>query len=257
MTVAGLLIDLDGVVYLNGKPIPGAVPALLELQRRKIPFRFVSNNTHRSRSTISRRLRGFGVHVPVEWIFTPLVAVVRYLRDAGCTSCYLLGSPDAAAELREAGIDPEDLSASHVVVGDLSDVLTYDMFVAGFRVLMANHATLLALEHDRYFQGEDGLLLSAGAFVSALEYSGDRTAVLLGKPSSEFFLRAVSSLGLSPDEVLMIGDDPRSDAAGAASAGIRGVLVLTGKFTGQLPPGVSAPYRVIPGLADVFDLLTQ
>ncbi|HJK39558.1 MAG TPA: TIGR01458 family HAD-type hydrolase, partial [Methanocorpusculum sp.] len=117
MTVSGFLIDLDGVVYINGEPIPGAVPALQELKRRGIPFRFVSNNTHRSRETIHARLARFGVDIPVEWIFTPLTAAIAYLRQAGATSCWLLGSPDAAKELTNAGINPADPNASHVLIG--------------------------------------------------------------------------------------------------------------------------------------------
>ena len=115
--------------------------------------------------------------IPVEWIFTPLTAAIAYLRQAGATSCWLLGSPDAAKELTNAGINPADPNASHVLIGDLSDVLGYEMFVAGFRVLMRNHAELLALEHDRYFKGSDGLLLSAGAFVAALEFAADTSMI--------------------------------------------------------------------------------
>ena len=179
MRVSGFLIDLDGVVYINGEPSPGALPTLREMQDRNIPFRFVSNNTHRSRKTIAARLARFGVNVPTEWIFTPIVAAASYLRDAGADSCWLLGSPDAAEELREAGIDPADPNTSHVLVGDLSVVLTYDMFFTGFRVLTGNSAELLALEHDRYFKGSDGLLLLAGAFVAALEFAAGVQSRLL------------------------------------------------------------------------------
>lgn len=254
MTVSGFLIDLDGVVYINGEPIPGAISALQELRRRGVPFRFVSNNTHRSRETIRARLARFGVDVPVEWIFTPLTAAIAYLRNAGAASCWLLGSPAAAEELKRAGINPADPAASHVLVGDLSDVLEYDMFVTGFRVLKNNHAELLALEHDRYFKGSDGLLLSAGAFVAALEFAADVSATLLGKPSAAFFQTALSSLGLPPEEVVMIGDDPRSDIGGAASLSIRGILVLTGKFDGVLPPDAAAPWKILPGLSDILSL---
>ena len=255
MTVSGFLIDLDGVVYINGEPIPGAVSTLQELQKRGIPFRFVSNNTHRSRETIRARLARFGVDVPVAWIFTPLSAAITYLRDADAGSCWLLGSPDAAVELRNAGINPADPDASHVMVGDLSDVLEYDMFVTGFQVLMRNHAELLALEHDRYFKGSDGLLLSAGAFVAALEFAADVSATLLGKPSAAFFHAALSSVGLPPEEVVMIGDDPRSDIGGAASVSVRGVLVLTGKFDGVLPADAVAPWKILPCLSDVLSLM--
>jgi phospholysine phosphohistidine inorganic pyrophosphate phosphatase len=37
-------------------------------------------------------------------------------------------------------------------------------------------------------------------------------------------------LGLSADQVVMVGDDIVSDVGGAQAAGIRGVQVRTGKF---------------------------
>ncbi|MCQ2356019.1 MAG: HAD-IA family hydrolase, partial [Methanocorpusculum sp.] len=101
----------------------------------------------------------------------------------------------------------------------------------------------------------DGLLLSAGAFVAALEFAADVSATLLGKPSAAFFHAALSSLGLPPEEVVMIGDDPRSDIGGAASVSVRGVLVLTGKFDGVLPADVAAPWKILPGLSDVLSLM--
>lgn len=126
MTTFGFLIDLDGVVYLNGEPFPGVVSALQRMQTEGIPFRFVSNNTHRSKRSIADHLLGFGVAVPVAWIFTPIAAAVRYLQDAGADSCWFLGSPDAAGELREAGINPADPGAAqpYRILPGLSDIFT-------------------------------------------------------------------------------------------------------------------------------------
>jgi ribonucleotide monophosphatase NagD (HAD superfamily) len=38
-------------------------------------------------------------------------------------------------------------------------------------------------------------------------------------------------VGADPAEVAMIGDDIESDVAGAQAAGLRGILVRTGKFS--------------------------
>ena len=37
-------------------------------------------------------------------------------------------------------------------------------------------------------------------------------------------------IGLSPGDLVMIGDDAESDVGGAMSAGLQGILVKTGKF---------------------------
>ena len=53
---------------------------------------------------------------------------------------------------------------------------------------------------------------------------------MVGKPSAAFFLLAAGSLGLKPGVITVVGDDVETDVAGAQAAGMRGVLVRTGKF---------------------------
>ena len=40
----------------------------------------------------------------------------------------------------------------------------------------------------------------------------------------------MKALGLAAEEVVMVGDDVVSDVGGAQKAGVRGVLVRTGKY---------------------------
>jgi HAD superfamily hydrolase (TIGR01458 family) len=96
---------------------------------------------------------------------------------------------------------------------------------------MANpQAQLIALGMTRYWRAADGLRLDAGPFVTALEFATGRRATVLGKPASDFFQLAVQLLGCSAAEGVMIGDDIVSDVLAAERAGLRGVLVRTGKF---------------------------
>ena len=69
-----------------------------------------------------------------------------------------------------------------------------------------------------------------GPFVAALEFATGRSARVVGKPSGEFFRLALSHLGLTPDQVAMVGDDWEADIAGAQKVGLRTVLVRTGKY---------------------------
>jgi len=50
-----------------------------------------------------------------------------------------------------------------------------------------------------------------------------------GKPAREFFDSAITSLGLTADQVLVVGDDVLTDVTGARNAGARSALVKTGK----------------------------
>jgi ribonucleotide monophosphatase NagD (HAD superfamily) len=83
---------------------------------------------------------------------------------------------------------------------------------------------------NRFFRDGGELLLDAGPFVKAIEYAASVEAVIMGKPSRQFFQQALEGVGCAPDEVLMIGDDVIGDVGGALRAGFAGCLVRTGKY---------------------------
>jgi HAD superfamily hydrolase (TIGR01458 family) len=110
---------------------------------------------------------------------------------------------------------------------------------------------LLALGLTRYWRAEDGLRLDAGPIVRALEYATGRAAVVLGKPDPAFYGTAVEDLGLTPDQVVMVGDDIRTDVGGSQRAGLTGVLVRTGKFSPADLDGDVRPDAVLASVAEL------
>jgi ribonucleotide monophosphatase NagD (HAD superfamily) len=87
--------------------------------------------------------------------------------------------------------------------------------------------------------------------VRGLEYAAGRDAVVLGKPDAAFFDTAVAALGLDADEVVMVGDDVRTDVEGAQAAGLTGILVRTGKFTPRDLDTEVLPHAVLDSIADL------
>jgi phospholysine phosphohistidine inorganic pyrophosphate phosphatase len=134
------------------------------------------------------------------------------------------------------GITLTEDRPDHVLVGDLGEGFAYDRLNAAFRCLM-DGAELIALQKNRYWRREDGLALDAGPFVAALEYASGKSATVVGKPEKGFFRLALEDLGLLPHEVAMVGDDAEADVAGAKRAGLKGVLVRTGKWTAEREGG--------------------
>lgn len=117
-------------------------------------------------------------------------------------------------------------------------------------------AELLALQRNRAWQREDGLVLDAGPFVVALEYATGREAIVTGKPSAAFFEAALDELGLAASNAAMIGDDLEADVGGAIDAGLDGVLVRTGKFREEtLRASTITPTLVIDSIAGLTELL--
>jgi phospholysine phosphohistidine inorganic pyrophosphate phosphatase len=72
--------------------------------------------------------------------------------------------------------------------------------------------------------------MDLGGFAMALKYATNCEHVILGKPEETYFMHAIEDLGLTKDEIVMIGDDIVSDVAGAQTNSIRGIQVRTGKW---------------------------
>jgi HAD superfamily hydrolase (TIGR01458 family) len=234
--ITGLLIDLDGTVYTNNGPIEGARETLGRLHRAGISYRFVTNATHKPRRKIADHLETLRFSATEDHILTPATTVAEKLRREGI-GCYPL-LEDALLEDLE-GISTTENSPGYVLVGNLGEGFTYGRLDAAFRHLVAG-AELIALSKNRYWQTAGGeLSLDAGPFVAALEYASGKRATCVGKPERAFFELALENLGLPAETVAMVGDDPELDIRGAQGAGLRGILVETGRYR----PGAASPLR--------------
>ncbi|MCT7376620.1 TIGR01458 family HAD-type hydrolase [Chelativorans salis] len=224
--IKGVLLDLAGVVYDGEKPIAGAAEAIGRLRGAGVPLRFVSNTTRSTKKAILVRLDRLGVAVTEDELFTPAIAAREWLLKHSC-SPHLLVHPKLEPDL--LGL-PEGRRHA-VVVGDVGEALDYSKLNAAFRKL-SEGAEFLALANNRMFKDADGKpSLDAGPFVAALEFASQRHAIVLGKPSAEFFGMALTSMNCRPEEAVMVGDDAENDIAGSLRAGLScALLVRTGKY---------------------------
>jgi HAD superfamily hydrolase (TIGR01458 family) len=252
--MAGVLLDLDGVVYVGDAAVPGAAEAITWLSREGVASLYVTNTTSRPRSAIVEQLTRMGIPASPSQILSPAVAAVAWLRHERIERPALF-VPDATAS-EFAGLDQLPASAEEgagaVVVGDLGPAWDFATLNRAFRLLMSDPETpLIALGMTRYWRADDGIRLDVGGFVRALEYATGRTAVVLGKPDPAFYGTAVEALQLRPSQVVMVGDDIRTDVEGAQRAGLTGVLVRTGKFSPSDLTGDVSPDAVLDSIADL------
>jgi len=247
--VRGLLIDLEGTVYEAGRPVAGAREALAELSRRGVPHVFVTNTTSRPRRALVSELAAMEIEVPAERIFTAPLAAREYLIGRGWLRCHLLVRPAVFEDL--SAIESDDVSPQAVVVGDVGEEFSYERLNRAFRFLL-NGAELVTLARNRFYRAADGLVLDQGPFVAALEQASGKEAILVGKPAPIFYRSAVAALGLPASQVAVIGDDLETEVGGAQAAGMRGILVRTGKFRErELSRSPIRPDAILGSLAEV------
>ena len=249
------LVDLDGVIYVQEKLIPGAIEAIHYIQQKKIPHRFVTNTTSHSRKQLTQRLTQVGIELKPEHLFTAPVAAAEYLRALGNARCYFFTNHNIVEEFGR--LEREESKPTHVVIGDVGDGFTYESMNRVFN-MVHNGAEIIALQRNRFWITTEGLKLDAGAFIAALEYATGKEASVFGKPSAAFFQQACASLGVRPSEVMMIGDDLKADIEGASAAGLQTLFVRTGKDkNSSLKELREQPDIVMASIADLPEYLKQ
>jgi phospholysine phosphohistidine inorganic pyrophosphate phosphatase len=253
--IRAVLLDLDGVLYVEDEPVPGARDAVAELRARGLGLRFVTNTTARPRRRILERLERLGVELDPDELSTPAALAVRVCRERGHRRVALVMNEavkEDFAELEEVGA-----GADAVIIGDLGADFGYDVLNRAFRQL-TDGAELIALQKNRFWMTPDGLSLDVGPFVAALEYAARREAIVVGKPAPAFFSTILAGIPAEPAAAAMVGDDIESDIGGALGAGLVGVLVRTGKYrAAEVQASGVEPTAIVDSIADVPRLLAE
>ncbi|GID93465.1 HAD-IIA family hydrolase [Amorphoplanes digitatis] len=194
-------------------------------------------------------------------LFTPVTAAQRVLAAApGCRVLVLADEPvrdELARHGRLVSLD-EARSASHVVIGDCRQTLSYRHLDAAFRAVRAG-AELMALQRGRYYRAADGDHVDTGAIVAAVEYAAERPARVLGKPSRDFLRLADQSAGgAAAGRLWVVGDDRTTDIEMANAADAISVQVRTGKYADQRDnDALARAAHVIDSVADLPELISR
>jgi HAD superfamily hydrolase (TIGR01458 family) len=271
--VRAFLLDLDGVIVLAGAIIPGAAAAVATLERRRMPYRIVTNTSAVSRATLSRWSAKLGAPIPPERFESALSASAAWTaRSFPGQPLYVLASDDAKTEFAgqrllthdEAGA--KGASAAAVVIGDSPEEATFGNLNRAFRLIRGG-ATLVGMHRNPWWLTPEGPTLDSGSFVVGLEFAAEIRARVIGKPSPAFYAQAVRDLrkeagrDLARGDIAMVGDDVRTDVRAAQRSGLRGILVLSGKHgeadveSAARERGGRRPDAIAPDLAAVVAAL--
>ena len=227
----GLLIDLDGVVWIGREPVPGSPETLRALLESGKELAFVTNNPSRAPARYAERLSGMGVEVAAERIVTAGIVAARLAGEAAGQggTAFVIGAPALKEMVAASGATPvegEGARAADVVVVsghrgfDYEDLLTAKLALDG-------GAALVATSHDPTMPMPGGAWPGTGAVLAAVETASGRRAEIGGKPERPLFEMALAAIG-RPRRVAMVGDRIASDIDGGRAAGLQTVLVLTG-----------------------------
>lgn len=254
------VLDLDGTLYREALPIPGARGAVEEMRAAGHRVVFLTNDATMTRRRRAAHLTAMGIEAHAEDVITAAAAAASFVKalEPPARTVMVLGSAAVEEELLDAipglvVIEPGGDAAERVdaVVVGLDERLSLDRLGAAHAAI-GDGAHFLATNADRaYPRAGGGTAPGAGAIVAALETSTARTATVVGKPHRFMILLAAELCGVDAVSLVVVGDSA-SDVAAARLCGATSVLVLTGMVTDAAELTVR-PDIVVPSIADVLD----
>lgn len=231
--VAGFLLDIEGVLVADKRyqAVEGAVGFVRAMRQHGTPFRLITNSTTDSRAALVEKLARAGFDFTLEELHTCTASAAAHLRSIGATRCLVLGTAALRAIFADEGFElTDDCDVDAVVVG-LDTDLTYDRLRLACEAVLRHRAAFIALHRNRVYNDDQGRLApSVGPIVEAVRYATQAEPTLIGKPGEAYFCRALDEVGLPPESVMVVSDDPLSDLTGAKRLGMLTAFVLSGKY---------------------------
>lgn len=253
----GLIVDLDGVVWVGATAVPGSVAAIAQLRARGVRLLFLTNDPRGSRAEYAARLSALGVPVDESEIVTSVSALASLIRqrEGVGTTAFVIGSPSFKGELTQVGLEllagEAGREAEIVAVGG-HDGFNYDELRIATKAVRRG-ARLYAAGRDATFPMPDGPWPGTGSVVAAVEVAGGKTAIAVGKPEP-FMFDIARSLLVDCRRVAIVGDNLAADIAGGNRAGLTTILVLTGtSVRDDVASAEVTPDIVLPDLAALID----
>jgi len=228
--MASWVLDLDGVLWLGDRPIPGAAEAVRRLRAVGDRVAFVTNNARPTHAAMAAKLAAHDIDAGDDLITSPMAAAALVAPGERVLVCGGSGVAEAVAARGAVGVDPGTLvpaeaagAVDAVVVGLHLDFDYHRLAVAAAAV--NGGARLLATNDDSTSPADGVLLPGAGAILAAIERATGVRAVVAGKPHGPMVDLVRGRLG---SEGIVVGDRADTDGALAVALGWSFALVLSG-----------------------------
>ncbi|MEQ8244099.1 HAD-IIA family hydrolase [Fulvivirga sp.] len=223
----GLLIDMDGVIYIENQMIPGADVFIKTLLKEDIPFTFMTNNSQRTPLDGVQKLKKMGIKVEEKHVYTSAMATAHFMAHQFPNgTAYVLGEGGLIKSLHENGFNLVQNDPDFVVVGEGIN-FTLEMVRKAIDFILEG-AKLIATNLDATPRKQGWNNLGIAAVVAMIEEATGKKAFSVGKPSPVMMRSARKHIGLATDEVTVIGDTMSTDIQGGVSVGYKTILTLSG-----------------------------
>ena len=255
LKIGALILDMDGVLWRGSEAIGNLNSIFFQIDKLGWKVIFATNNATRSTKQYVDLLASFGVHVEEWQIVTSAAAVTFYLNNQFPKGgpIYIIGEQGLIDACAAQGFYQSEMAAVAVVVG-LDRNLTYEKLKIA-TLLLRNGIPFIGTNPDLTFPTPQGLVPGAGSILAALTAASSAIPIIAGKPEPTIYKIALERLMSPPDQVLVIGDRPETDIAGAQKIGCHTALVLSGVTNpAQANAWKPAPDLIAPNLESIVNM---
>jgi len=267
----GFVLDMDGTLVLGDRrnhglrPLPGAIAMTDYLLERELPLVAFTNGTARTPADYAEALGAAGFSLPADKVATPARVAGDWFARQGMRRVMVIGIEGVYGPIRDAGLEvvtppfrKADVSGEGQVdaifVGWYHDV-TLDDIEAACNAVWGG-AALFSASMAPFFATANGRAMGTSvAIVSAIQGVTGCDATVLGKPAVDALRCVAGYLGIEPEDLAVVGDDPALEVPMARRGGALAIGVetgLAGRSDFERLPAGDRPHLVV---ADIGELL--
>jgi HAD superfamily hydrolase (TIGR01457 family) len=228
--IRGFLIDMDGTLYVGPEAMTGAVKFMAAIRRKGYPYLVLTNNSSREGRLYCERLGRLGMPTERQMVLTSGDASAHYLKhETPYGRPFILGTDALRNACTATGLEvAEATEGPDCVLLGYDITLTYASLTDAC-LLVAQGLPYFATHADRTCIDPRGLLPDAGAMIAAIETTTGRSPIVLGKPEQSMLDAALSRLGCSRSQTLIVGDQLDTDITMGFRYDVLSCLVMSGE----------------------------
>lgn len=266
--VRGFVFDVDGTLAMSDgrlsgyQPLPGARELLAALRERRVPYVAFTNGTAKTPRELAGALGRAGLALDEPQTLTPASVAADFFRRRRMRRVLVLGVEGVWRPLADAGLDvvvaPAHADDADAVLVGWHPGFTLADVDAACRALWRG-AALYSVSTAPFFATRDGRTVGVSAAITAaLRAVTGKRAMVLGKPSAQALACASGRLGVKPEQMAIVGDDPALENAMAHRGGALSVAVHTGLGSAAdfaRLPAHERPHLSLAGVDKLLELI--
>ena len=220
-----VLLDLDGVIWLAAKPIPGSPEAVERLRAAGHRVLFLTNNSNPTVADLIEKLGSMGIPAEPDDIAASSHAAALLVKEG--ETALVCGGEGVVEALQARGAKTVSEGEADAVVVGFHREFDYKRLTAAFRAVIGG-ARLIGTNDDPTYPTPDGPVPGGGSLLAAVAAAASVEPVVAGKPNQAMADLVRTRLGDDLTGTVLVGDRPSTDGRMAERLGVPFLLVQTG-----------------------------